>query len=78
MSHNLFIDVTEEQQESVAGGVEFLNLETLYTHVSTLSQTIGPVAATSGPNGSSVGSLGVSTTSLDVLQTLSKFMAGVI
>ncbi|MEH2301173.1 MAG: CTB family bacteriocin [Nostoc sp.] len=69
MSDNLFIDVTEEQQESVAGGVEVLSLETFYKRVSQVSESIGPVAASSGPTGSSIVSFGVSKSVLDSLQT---------
>ncbi|MEH2142339.1 CTB family bacteriocin [Nostoc sp.] len=77
MSHELFTDLSAEQQEVVAGGAEVINLGTLYNKFSLLSVAIGPVAASSGPNGSSVISTGVSKTSVDVLQTLSTFLAGV-
>lgn len=73
MSHNLFIDVTEEQQEIVAGGVEGINLSTLYNHLYQLSETIGPVVASSGPGGSTIVSGGVQKTIQEILQTSSLF-----
>ncbi|MBH8562907.1 CTB family bacteriocin [Nostoc sp. CENA67] len=75
MSHNLFIDVTEEQQEIVAGGVEGITLSTLYNHLYQLSETIGPVAASSGPSGSTIVSGGIQKTIQEVLQTSSIFSA---
>jgi hypothetical protein len=59
MSHELFIDVTAEQQEIVAGGASLLDLETFFKSYSKTIETIGPVAATSGPSGSTVASAGI-------------------
>ena len=63
MSDNLFIDVTEEQQESVAGGLLIVSDQTSYNQVFKQFESIGPSKSSSGPNGS-YASTGLATKSI--------------
>ncbi|WP_442938408.1 CTB family bacteriocin, partial [Nostoc sp.] len=53
MSDNLFIDVTEDQQEIVAGGAAVLE-DTFYSLLKLKTANISPVYSKSGPGGSSI------------------------
>jgi hypothetical protein len=60
MSHELFIDVTAEQQEIVAGGASLLDFETYFKSFSKSVETIGGVAGVSNGSASVIGASGVS------------------
>ncbi|MEH2394165.1 MAG: CTB family bacteriocin [Nostoc sp.] len=74
MSDYLFIDVTEEQQESVAGGAAVFE-DTYYSLLKLKTATISPVYSKSGPGGSSISSGGVQTLSLDLIKSGTSFKA---
>lgn len=74
MSHELFINVTEEQQEIVAGGASLTTLTAFEAFFETIS-TIGPSVSTSGPGGSTAISGGVSTSLESLITTLSNVTA---
>ena len=74
MSHNLFIDVTEEQQEIVAGGAAVFE-DTYYSLLKLKTATISPVYSKSGPGGSSVSGGGVQTLNLELIKSGTSFKA---
>lgn len=78
MSHELFINVTEEQQEIVAGGATNITIATAYQLLTSLTETVGPVTASSTPLGSSVLSAGAQKIFNTVLNTASTFQGTVI
>ena len=74
MSHNLFIDVTEEQQEIVAGGAALIE-DTYYSLLKLKTVNISPVYSKSGPGGSSVSGGGVQTLNLELIKSGTSFKA---
>ncbi|WP_375470000.1 CTB family bacteriocin [uncultured Nostoc sp.] len=74
MSHNLFIDVTEEQQEIVAGGAAVFE-DTSYSLLKLKTANISPVYSKSGPGGSSISGGGVQTLSLVLIKSDTSFKA---
>ncbi|MEH2454903.1 CTB family bacteriocin [Nostoc sp.] len=74
MSDNLFINVTEEQQESVAGGAAVFE-DTFYSLLKLKTANISPVYSKSGPGGSSISGGGVQTLSLDLIKSGTSFKA---
>ncbi|MEI1375454.1 CTB family bacteriocin [Nostoc sp. UHCC 0926] len=74
MSHELFTDLSTEQQESVAGGAAVFE-DTFYSLLKLKTATISPVYSMSGPGGSSVSGGGVQTLSLNLIKSGTSFKA---
>ncbi|MEH2467436.1 CTB family bacteriocin [Nostoc sp.] len=77
MSHELFSDLSAEQQEVVAGGAAVIDFSTLYSSLFHQTESIGQVAGASGPGGSILGSGGVQKTTLSTILTGTSFLAAV-
>ncbi|BAZ50658.1 hypothetical protein NIES4103_32750 [Nostoc sp. NIES-4103] len=75
MLHELFTDLSAEQQEVVAGGLSTLDFSTLYAKTFQQSETISPVGSTSGLGGSSLFAGGVQKIMQEAIQTASSFSA---
>ncbi|QSJ14330.1 CTB family bacteriocin [Nostoc sp. UHCC 0702] len=75
MLHELFIDLSAEQQEVVAGGVATLDFSTLYAKAFQQTETISPVGSSSGLGGSILFAGGVQKTIQEAIQTASSFNA---
>ncbi|MEH2142337.1 CTB family bacteriocin [Nostoc sp.] len=75
MSHELFTDLSAEQQEVVAGGLAAISFDTQYLNLSTKSVTIFPVGSMSGLGGSNILAGGLQKTNLDIIQSSSSFKA---
>ncbi len=58
MSNQLFIDLSAEQQEVVAGGLSAINIGTSFLHTIQNVTQVFPVVSSSGKNGSLVASGG--------------------
>ncbi|MEH2445756.1 MAG: CTB family bacteriocin [Nostoc sp.] len=77
MSHELFSDLSAEQQEVVAGGAAVINFSTLYSSLFQQTESIGPVASMSGPGGSNILAGGVQKTTLSTIFTGTSYLAAV-
>ncbi|MEH2338099.1 CTB family bacteriocin [Nostoc sp.] len=77
MSHELFTDLSAEQQEVVAGGAAVINFSTLYSSLFSQTENILPVGSASGVGGSNILAGGVQKTILSTIQTSSSFLAAV-
>ncbi|MBH8562906.1 CTB family bacteriocin [Nostoc sp. CENA67] len=75
MLHELFTDLSAEQQEVVAGGLSTLDFSTLYAKAFQQTETISPVGSSSGLGGSSLLAGGVLKTIQEAIQTASSFKA---
>ncbi|MBD2298260.1 hypothetical protein H6G80_09030 [Nostoc sp. FACHB-87] len=75
MSHELFTDLSVEQQAIVAGGVGVLDFSTAYSKFFSQTEVIGPVGSTSGLGGSSIVAGGVQKTTIEAIQTGTYFKA---
>jgi hypothetical protein len=75
MAHELFIDVTAEQQEVVAGGVSSLLFATMYASLLQQSEVILPASGTSGASASSLLAGGIQKSMLATVQTGTMYTA---
>ena len=74
MSHELFTDLSIEQQEIVAGGAAVFE-DTFYSLLKLKTANISPVYSQSGPGGSSVSGGGVQTLNLVLIKSGTSFKA---
>ncbi len=73
MSNQLFIDLSAEQQEVVAGGLSAINIGTSFLHTIQNVTQVFPVVSGSGKNGSLVASGGAMSSYQELLATGSTF-----
>ncbi|MEH1888289.1 MAG: CTB family bacteriocin [Nostoc sp.] len=77
MSHELFSDLSAEQQEVVAGGAAVIDFSTVYSSLFHQTENILPVGSASGVGGSILGAGGVQKTIRQSIETGSSFLAAV-
>ncbi|MEH2338098.1 CTB family bacteriocin [Nostoc sp.] len=75
MSHELFTDLSAEQQEVVAGGLALIDFSTVYSSLFHQTESIAPVGSMSGPGGSVISAGGVQKTIRQTIETGSFFTA---
>ncbi|MEH2301171.1 MAG: CTB family bacteriocin [Nostoc sp.] len=77
MSHELFSDLSAEQQEVVAGGAAVIDFSTVYSSLFHQTETISPVLSASGVGGSNILAGGVQKTIMSSILTGTSYFAAV-